>query len=96
MDPRDKVYITLSFQTDVHSLTADYALSTDQIYGGLVKSYIDSKRGLDILGHCRSANIVIGDMPCWIPDWRAEHERVSFTKHADGKEFTARQRRRSA
>ncbi|KAA8629882.1 hypothetical protein SMACR_04080 [Sordaria macrospora] len=70
-DPRDKIFTLLGVITGAAAdgLIADYSLSVEQVYTGLVAFALTKQGEVNILryasGYAKSRNL-----PSWVPDWR--------------------------
>jgi Heterokaryon incompatibility protein (HET) len=75
-DPRDRIYSVLSLLEqrfkDFH-IIPDYTKNVAQVYGDVVKKYLQSSRDLNIISQCQGKSDL--NMPTWIPDWSVMVER---------------------
>jgi len=79
-DPRDKVYSLLGIANpeDCELIgKPDYNATVADVYSRFVKSFVERRHNLDIIcfahifnRHKRDSSIQ-GDIPSWVPDWRA-------------------------
>ena len=68
-DPRDRIFALFGLLNGVEKegLSADYALSFEQVYTG-VAAYLLKQR-LSLILYCCSTDKELG-LPSWVPDWR--------------------------
>ena len=76
-DPRDKVFALLGLMNEQNILTADYTMSTEEVYITAAKYCIEQEKDLRILRvRCKG---LTGNrkLPSWVPDLASDH--ATFT-----------------
>jgi hypothetical protein len=77
-DPRDKVFALTGIVTDPEniSLTADYTLSTEEVYLSVAVHYLDKLKDLGLLANGGLSSAPQNPrLPSWVPDWSHSNDR---------------------
>jgi hypothetical protein len=80
-DPKDRLYSLLGLAKDRYLVDPpNYMHSERIVYSELVKGFVEKHKSLDIICFTHGFNrhnvtsATKGEMPSWVPDWRAEFE----------------------
>ncbi|KAH8699399.1 hypothetical protein GQ44DRAFT_718196 [Phaeosphaeriaceae sp. PMI808] len=83
IDARDKVYATLGVVTDGITITADYMLSTSEVFRSVTARCIKERNDLSVLDLCSGAST--SSYPSWTVDWTNDSElRTPLLKQVYG------------
>jgi hypothetical protein len=77
-DPRDKVFALAGVVTNLEnmSITADYRLSTEEVYLSVAVHYLENLKDMDILGNAGVGSAPQNPkLPSWVPDWSHDNDR---------------------
>ncbi|KAH8592667.1 heterokaryon incompatibility protein-domain-containing protein [Bisporella sp. PMI_857] len=89
LDPRDRIYATLSMLTvqERMGLEPDYSNPVSEVYQDVLLRYIDSKRDLNLLVDAGITKEE--DWPTWVPNWSIPRTSVRLAGWCGGSESLA-------
>jgi Heterokaryon incompatibility protein (HET) len=89
LDPRDRIYATLSMLTvqERMGFEPDYSKTVSEVYQEVLLRHIDNKRYLDLLANAGITKEE--DWPTWVPNWSIPRTSARLTGWCGGSESLA-------